>query len=162
MLAETRTIFENITTGFDTNRNKMLDVVAQRRTRFAVFEQTLEGYFPKLEKLYNGVIAIINSLSKSMDVISPVVQLHEITSQEIGNLRLVTGDFCSYVEQKVITACPESDPEPDKQDVDAVASDIRRRLTTESELRALVRGIKQTVPDAVVDLAINNRDIELF
>jgi methyl-accepting chemotaxis protein len=162
MLNETRTIFGNIASGLDENKVKILDVVAQRQTGFAVFEQTLEGYFPKLENLYEGVLGIINSLTKSMDVISPVVQLHEITSQEIGNLKLVTGDFCTYVEEKAENTCPSPVPEPGKEAASTIASEIRHRLTTENELRALERGIRQTVPDTDIDIAINNRRIELF
>lgn len=162
MLDETRTIFGNIAAGLDENKVKILDVVAQRQTGFAVFEQTLDGYFPKLEKLYEGVLGIINSLTKSMDVISPVVQLHEITSQEIGNLKLVAGDFCTYVEKKAENTCPSPVPEPGKEEAGTVASEIRHRLTTENELRALERGIRQTVPDTDIDLAIDNRRIELF
>jgi methyl-accepting chemotaxis protein len=162
MLNETRIIFGNIAAGLDENKVKILDVVAQRQTGFAVFEQTLDGYFPKLEKLYDGVLGIINSLTKSMDVISPVVQLHEITSQEIGNLKLVTGDFCTYVEKKAENTCPSPVPEPGKEAASTIASEIRHRLTTENELRALERGIRQTVPDTDIDIAINNRRIELF
>lgn len=162
MLGENRTIFADIASGLDDDRNKILDVVSQRQTGFSVLEQTLENYFPKLESLYEGVIGIINSLSKSMDVISPVVQLHEITSQEIGNLNLVAGDFCTYVGNKAENTCPSSAATPDKDDAASVASEIRRRLTTENELRALERGIKKTVADAEINLAIDNRGIELF
>jgi methyl-accepting chemotaxis protein len=162
MLDETRTIFANIASSLNDNRNKILDVVSQRQTGFSIFERTLENYFPKLESLYEGVIGIINSLSKSMDVISPVVQLHEITSQEIGNLNLVAGDFCTYVEQKVEKTCPSSVTPPDRDNAASVASEVRRRLTTENELRALERGIKKTVADAEINLAIDNRGIELF
>ncbi|MCK9170559.1 MAG: methyl-accepting chemotaxis protein [Treponema sp.] len=162
MLNETRTIFSNIATGLDQNKNKILDVVAQRQTGFSVFEQTLENYFPKLESLYTGVLGIINSLTKSMDVISPVVQLHEITSQEIGNLNRVTGDFCSYIGKKSEAACQDTAAAPDTGEVAAIVSEVRSRLTTESELHALERGIKKTVPDAKIDLAINTRGIELF
>jgi methyl-accepting chemotaxis protein len=162
MLSETRTIFSNIAAGLDDNRNRILDVVAQRQTGFSIFEQTLENYFPKLENLYDGVLGIINSLTKSMDVISPVVQLHEITSQEIGNLNLVAGDFCTYIGAKAKSTCPDSSAVPDKSKAVTIASEIRRRLTTENELRALERGIKKTVPDAEINLAINNRGIELF
>ncbi|MFA6857652.1 MAG: methyl-accepting chemotaxis protein [Treponema sp.] len=162
MLSETRTIFSNIATGLDQNKNKILDVVVQRQTGFSVFEQTLEDYFPKLESLYTGVLGIINSLTKSMDVISPVVQLHEITSQEIGNLNRVTGDFCSYIGKKSEAACQDTAATPDTAEVDTIVSEVRSRLTTESELHALERGIKKTVPDAKINLAINTRGIELF
>ncbi|HAH61590.1 MAG TPA: hypothetical protein DCL73_05790 [Treponema sp.] len=162
MLGENRTIFTDIASGLNDDRNKILDVVSQRQTGFSVLEQTLENYFPKLDSLYDGVIGIINSLTKSMDVISPVVQLHEITSQEIGNLNLVAGDFCTYVGTKAESTCPSSAVSPGKDAAASVASAIRRRLTTENELRALERGIKKTVADAEIDLAINNRGIELF
>jgi len=162
MLNETRGIFSNIASGLGDNKNKILEVVTQRQNGFSVFEHTLEDYFPKLESLYDGVIGIINSLTKSMDVISPVVQLHEITSQEIGNLNLVAGDFCAYVGEKAETVCPASLPPLDKDKAATVASAVRRRLTTENELRALERGIKKTVSDAEIDLSINNRGIELF
>jgi len=40
--------------------------------------------------------------------------------------------------------------------------EIRRRLTTERELEALGRGIRESVPEADIDLGINSRGIELF
>jgi hypothetical protein len=161
-LNETNKIFRNIETGLEENKVKILDVVAQRQTGFDVLERTLGDYFPKLEKLYTGITDIIASLSKSMDVISPVVQLHEITSQEVGNLGLVSDDFCRYVGEKASGDCPPPVPEPGTEDAQETAVEIRRRLTTERELEALGRGIRESVPEADIDLGINSRGIELF
>ena len=161
-LRETQNIFKNIGTGLEENRQKMLDVVSKRQSGFDAFEHMLADYFPKLETLYTGVTGIIASLSKSMDVISPVVQLHEITSQEIGNLHLVADDFCGYIEEKTKTAFPHTVFAAEASDARNAVTDIRRRLTTEGELHALERGISNSVPDAAIDLAIDNREIELF
>lgn len=161
-LREAKNIFGNIGTGLQENRGRILDVVAQRQTGFAVFEQTLENYFPKLEELYNGVTAIIESLSKSMDVISPVVQLHEITSQEIGNMALVAADYCMAAGKTAGGILEGGTAGAGKEEAAETAEAVRRRLTTERELEAMARGIRKTVPDAEIKLGINNRDIELF
>ena len=161
-LKETRNIFGDIESSLEENKARMLGVVTQRQAGFSVFEQMLEDYFPKLEKLYTGVTGIIASLSKSMDVISPVVQLHEITSQEIGNLGLVAGDFFGYIRQTAEDTGTVPVSLPGQEEISAVAADIRRRLTTENELKALGKGIRESVPEADIDLGINSRDIELF
>ena len=161
-LKETKIIFGNIGTGIEENRQKMLSVVSDRQKAFGTFEQMMNSYFPQLEQLYTGVTNVIASLSKSMDNISPVIQLHEITGQEISNLSLVAGDICEYVDKKLAESHPGTVVIPNKTDAEETAESIRNRLTTEDELKALERGIKKTVPDAVLDMGIDNRDIEFY
>jgi len=161
-LKETQRIFGQLGTGLKENRDKMLHVVTQRQSGFSEFEQTLEAYFPKLENLYTGVTEIIDSLAKSMDIISPVVQLHEITSQEIGNMGRVTADLCTWTEGRAETVCGKASANPDMDEIGEMTANIRKRLTTEKELNALGRGIRKTSPDADMDLGIDDREIELF
>ncbi|MCI1208197.1 MAG: methyl-accepting chemotaxis protein [Treponema sp.] len=161
-LKETKTIFDNIGSGLSENRIKMLEVVTERKNGFGTFEQLIEGYYPRLEQMYTGVTDVIASLSKSMDVISPVVQLHEITSQEIGNLYMVADDFCDYIDQTLAEKYPDTVLTPEAGDAQSIAVEIRKRLTTKDELRALERGIQAAVPEVNVNLGINDTEIEFF
>lgn len=161
-LKEIKTIFGNIGTGLTENRKRMLDLVNKRQEGFSDLATILEEYFKRFEHLYSGVTEVITSLSKSMDTISPVIQLHEITSQEIGNLHMVADDFCVFIEKKTEAEFPAASIFPESAEVQNTVTDIRNRLTTENEINALERGIRETVPDAEVELGINNRSIELF
>jgi methyl-accepting chemotaxis protein len=161
-MQETRKLFGAIGTGLGENKARILDVVAQRQSGFSTLEQTLENYFPKLDELYTGVTEIIDSLTKSMSVISPVVQLHEITSQEIENMGRVATDLCTWTGSRAEKLYGKPASEPNKTEIETITADIRKRLTTETELDALGRGIRRSVPDADIDLGSNNRDIELF
>lgn len=158
----TKRIFTDIETGLEQNRRKMSDVVSRREAGFVSFRQQLEDYFPKLEQLYDGVTDVIESLKKSMDVISPVVQLHEITRQEIGNLGRMADDFCLRIRQDAESACRTAPEPPGQEAAGEVFNTIRERLTTENELEALGRGIRETVPGAQLDSGVNSRRIELF
>jgi hypothetical protein len=161
-LKDTQQLFGELQTEIAGNREAILRIVSDRRRGFSTFKETLDEYFQKLELLYRGVTGIIDSLTKSMNVISPVVQLHEITSQEIGNMGLVVSDMCTWAEDCAEEVCGKTAVNPDKNVISRVTADIRKRLTTEKELNALGRGIRRTVPDADIDLGINNQSIELF
>jgi methyl-accepting chemotaxis protein len=161
-LKETQTIFTDIGKGLEENRARMLEVVAERERGFGTFGKELEAYFPRLEQLYTGITGMIVSLSASMDVISPVVQLHEITGQEIGNLGQVADDYCRYVEQSVKGMAGMEEVKAEKKEREAVTEEIRKHLTTETELKALERGIKKVSPEAQVELGMNTCGIELF
>ncbi len=161
-LKETKIIFDNIGEGINENKKKMVNVVSERQNGFSAFERLMESYFPRLEKLYAGVIGVIDSLSESMSIISPVVQLHEITSQEIGNLQAVTEDFCNFIDKNVAEVFPNTKLLPDSQTIKNTADAIRKHLTTKDELLALERGINQISPVENFDLGINDKGIEFF
>jgi methyl-accepting chemotaxis protein len=161
-LKDTRRIFSGLKNELENRNEEILGIVADRQTGFSSFKKALEEYFSKLELLYTGVTQIIDSLTKSMNVFSPVVQLHEITSQEIGNMGHIVTDLCGWTRNRAACLCGQSHEGPGKEDAAETAAEIRKYLTTEKELEALGRGIRRTVPDADMDLGINNRSIELF
>jgi len=160
-LSDTYRLFGELKAALGSNRKEILTRVSERRSSFGVFRKTLENYYPRLEQLYAGVTKVIDSLSESMNVISPVVQLHEITSQEIGNMKLVVTDLCRWAEQTAQAGGGRAGG-IDSDTACAAAAEIRGRLTTERELEALGRGIRKTVPGADLRLGINNQGIELF
>jgi len=161
-LDETNAIFSEISGCLKENEAKVGEVLDQRQKGFVSLTKTLEGYFPKLESLYERVMKLIGTLSKSMDVISPVVQLHEITSQEIGNVSRVVEYFSIQMEKNETKEPPDNQSKDDCAAIETEARAIRRFLTTEDELHALEHGILKAAPDAHVDLAINTTGIQLF
>jgi archaellum component FlaC len=161
-LKETNGIFGEIGRSLKENETKVGEVIDQRQKGFDSLSRTLEGYFPKLESLYEKVTGLINTLSESMDVISPVVQLHEITSQEIGNVTRVIEYFGVRMAESE-TKVPHDGPDgADCAEIETEAREVRRFLTTEDELHALERGIQKVAPGAHVDLSMNTTGIQLF
>jgi uncharacterized protein YoxC len=161
-LDETNAIFSEIGGCLKENEDKVSEVLDQRQKGFVSLSKTIEGYFPKLESLYERVMKLIGALSKSMDVISPVVQLHEITSQEIGNVSRVVEYFSTQMGKNETKEPPDDQSEDDCTAIETEARAIRRFLTTEDELHALEHGILKAAPGAHVDLAINTIGIQLF
>ena len=156
---QTQDIFRKIGECLSENKLTVVELVDKKKNRFGDFALTLNEYFEKFESLYSGVEKVIGSLSKGMDVISPVIQLHEITSQEIGNLRLVADDFTALLTKAGKAETQKSDIEKQAREI---AAEVRKRVTTERELLALKRGLETMVSNLDFNLAINNSDIELF
>lgn len=165
-LKETQEIFESIKTGMEQNSESIYSVLSSRKEGLSSFITIMHRYFDDFDHLYTSVNDIISSLSTSMDTISPVVQLHEITSQEIGNMKLVLEDFAGSVCD-VYRKQPESKPlDSDSSKIEAAAKEIaqtvRKRLTTERELKAMQKGLSKKAPHTTIDLGINTSSIELF
>lgn len=158
-MLKTRSIFENIGLCLNENRVKVVQVVDKRQEKFSELSSTLNVYFERFEELYSGVGVVISALSRSMDSIAPVIQLHEITSQEIGNLQLVADDFAGYLARKTVAVPTEVEV---VEQAKKLASEVRRRLTTEREILALKKGLEVKVQNLNFDFGINNNDIELF
>ncbi len=161
-LEKAKKSFETIENGLNENKKEIITNVLTRQKGFTEIENLLEGYFPKLKNLYSEVTEVITSFSSSMNIISPVVQLHEITSQEIANLSNITNDFFEEILKYSQNISSTKQILPDNTTADAVVYKIRNRVTTENELNALQRGINKVMPNQEVDLGINNQEIELF
>lgn len=165
-LKETQDIFESIKSGMDQNSESIYSVLSSRKEGLSSFITVMHRYFDDFDHLYTSVNSIISSLSASMDTISPVVQLHEITSQEIGNMKLVIEDFAGSVCDVYRTQPNSKSMDSDASKTDAAAQEIaktvRKRLTTERELKAMERGLAKKAPGTRIDLGINTNAIELF
>lgn len=101
-----------------------------------------------------------------MDKIAPVVQLHEITSQEVGNMEIVIQDISKDIST-VYDTLPNAKPLLSDQftlneQAKQVSKKVRTRLTTERELEALKKAISKVAPDAKIDLGMTTKAIELF
>lgn len=158
-MVQTRDIFQKIGKCLSDNKARMIEVVDNRQNRFNDYASILDGYFGKFESLYAEVDKVIVSLSKGIDAISPVIQLHEITSQEIGNLQLVADDFIVSLIHDEKKENLESEM---REHATHIASGVRKRVTTEREILALKRGLASKVSDLDFNFAINSNNIELF
>ena len=163
-LGRSREIFADIGESLGQSRSFLSSIVERRQGGFGALSAVLKKYFDQFEALYHGVGQVIASLSTSMDAISPVVQLHEITSQEIGNLGLVASDFSVAISSDLSKAGGSGRASGEwAADVDSLGKLVRSRLTTERELLALKRGLEAGPGSAVdYDPGVNSRDIELF
>lgn len=170
ILKETQIIFSNVALSLNTNNEKIEDVLSTRQSSLDSFVGNLNVYFDRFDQLYINVNEVIGTLSASMDTISPVVQLHEITGQEIGNLSNIAIDFSKQINSEYLQCVPEEEVEKEfseenpeyKQKAEELVSEVRRRLTTERELQALARGITSNIKDINVELGMDTKDIELF
>lgn len=165
-LKQTQDIFESIKTCMNQNSESIYSVLSSRQEGLSSFITDMRRYFDDFDHLYTSVNSIISSLSTSMDSISPVVQLHEITSQEIGNMKFVVEDFTGSVCDTYTTQPYSNYLDADKVLTENTAKEIgaivRKRLTTERELKAMERGLAKRAPHAKIDLGINTSAIELF
>jgi hypothetical protein len=144
----------------------MYEVLTERQSGLSSFIEVLKGYFNNFADLFDSVNEVINSLSHSMDKIAPVVQLHEITSQEVGNMEIVIQDISKDIST-VYDTLPNAKPLLSDQftlneQAKQVSKKVRTRLTTERELEALKKAISKVAPDAKIDLGMTTKAIELF
>lgn len=165
-LKETQGVFDTIRLTIKENADDMFKVLNERQSGLKDFIQVLQGYFNDFANLFDSVNEVIDTLSGSMNKIAPVVQLHEITSQEVENMEKVIQDITKNIND-VYTAMPNAkkiEPNDARMNSEAktVSQEIRRRLTTERELQALKEGISKIAPNAKIDLGINTKSIELF
>lgn len=165
-LKETQGVFDTIRLTIKENADDMFKVLNERQSGLKDFIQVLQGYFNDFANLFDSVNEVIDTLSGSMNKIAPVVQLHEITSQEVENMEKVIQDITKNIND-VYTAMPNAkkiQPNDARMNSEAktVSQEIRRRLTTERELQALKEGISKIAPNAKIDLGINTKSIELF
>lgn len=170
ILKETQVIFSDVSFSLDSNTEKIEDVLSTRQNSLDSFVGNLNVYFDRFDQLYINVNEVIGTLSASMDTISPVVQLHEITGQEIGNLSNIAIDFSKQINSDYLKCVSidevkeefsESNPDY-KEKAEQLVGEVRRRLTTERELQALERGITNNIKNIHLDLGMDTQDIEIF
>lgn len=165
-LKETQGVFDAIRETIKGKAEGMFTVLTERQNGLKSFISVLQGYFKDFADLFDSVNEVIDSLSHSMDKVAPVVQLHEITSQEVGNMEMVIQDITQNI-QDVYTGLPNAKPIYSdtivlNEQAVRISKEVRRRLTTESELKALKKGVTTIAPEADIDLGITTKAIELF
>ena len=101
----------------DTSFVSLQDNYRQQGQRFSQLCRTIEGF--------------VGRLDLQVDRLSPLVQLHEVTVQELENLNLV---FARVLDQ-VLTPWERSQPDPTQ--VRAWGTLVREHLTTAGELAVL-------------------------
>lgn len=165
-LKDTQGVFDTIRRTIKENTENMYEVLTERQSGLSSFIEVLKGYFNNFADLFDSVNEVINSLSHSMDKIAPVVQMHEITSQEVGNMEIVIQDISKDIST-VYDTLPNAKPLLSDQftlneQAKQVSKKVRTRLTTERELEALKKAISKVAPDAKIDLGMTTKAIELF
>ena len=106
-LKETQGVFDTIRFTIKENADDMFKVLNERQSGLKDFIQILQGYFNDFANLFDSVNEVIDTLSGSMNKIAPVVQLHEITSQEVENMEKVIQDITQNIND-VYTAMPNA------------------------------------------------------
>lgn len=106
-LKETQGVFDTIRLTIKENADDMFKVLNERQSGLKDFIQVLQGYFNDFANLFDSVNEVIDTLSGSMNKIAPVVQLHEITSQEVENMEKVIQDITKNIND-VYTAMPNA------------------------------------------------------
>jgi len=127
IIGKTKEVFAGIGRDLDVKKSEIDRLVGQQEASFSAFRSHFTGQRKDFEDLYRSIVGFTRRLDGQLGRISPVLQLHDITVQELENLLLVGEDVFETL----------SGVGSDAVDVTVWARSVRRRLTTARELRVL-------------------------
>jgi len=130
---KTRGVFAGVGQDLETKRSGVTALLQKQKGSFEAFGSHFARQRADFEGLYRAILEFTNRLDGRIDQISPVVQLHEITVQELENLTLVGRDALDPVIQ-ALEAETEGAPRVSEE---PWAREVRNRLTTARELSIL-------------------------
>lgn len=156
-LSKTVGTFQGIDEDLKRKRTRINETLTTQHENFATFYRVFDEHNRKFVDLYQDTMSFVNQLSQTMKAVSPLVQLHEITVQEMQNLSLIQEDFFGEWED----AANLSVRDVRTSDLELLIDRVRQRLTTARELDALESSIRK-IGGPAVDLRRSSQTIELF
>ncbi len=159
---ESKMVVKESSESFLSEEKLIVNKINGQKEEFDAFYDLLSGYYNKFIDTYRTTIKLTDNVSGSITKINPVVQLHEITVQEIENLDLAVTDYFDQMIKKI--ADEGTIPmENDAGRIREMAYKIRERLTTSRELDALEEAIARLRLNGKIDLNRNNSsEIDFF
>jgi hypothetical protein len=130
-VAETSRTFQGVAADLQNKRGTIETILEDQTQSFSGFYQTFGEQAAQFTELHRQIMTFIGQISSTVQVISPLAQLHEIAIQEMQNLSLVQTD---YLDSLRGTLGGESGR---RWDAGSAVERIRFRLTTAQELEAL-------------------------
>ncbi len=131
IIGKTQQVFDGIGRDLEAKKSEVDRLVGQQEASFSAFRSHFTGQRKDFEGLYRAIVTFTGRLDDQLGRISPVLQLHDITVQELENLILVGQDAFDRV---LADADP---PYSDDARLSLWADRVRRRLTTARELQVL-------------------------
>ncbi len=160
-IAESKRVLSSINIDFQTREDNIVNSVTDQLRSSNEAGDIFSRYSKNFETIYEQIQAFIQTVRVKVGNISPVVQLHEITIQEAGNLELVIDDFITDSLDKLKYIQPNQASGSNSR-VSETSGRIRSRLTTSRELDALEKTLSKLNYEGHVDLKRENTKIELF
>lgn len=156
-------IFSDLSEKVDFNQKSILEQIDKEKEYFSNFKSLLLTYFTKFKILNENTRLYIDKLNSNVLKINPIIQLYEITIQEIENLNLVLKDFF----EKNINLLKTKITDNDELEIDEIVgnkfvSAIRNRLTTSREFDSIFLTLKEFHIENKITFNTNDKDIEFF
>lgn len=160
-IKESKSIFEFINRDFQKKEEEITSKIGSQENCAAELFSVFSKYYSGFESIYQGIKMFINNISSNIHKISPVVQLHEITIQEMGNVNLVIEDLIKESLDK-LEPVGQKQGEIDARLIEKMALKVRQRLTTSRELDSLELTLKSIGLDKKIDLKRDGQSVEFF
>lgn len=153
---ESRVLVNSLSENFTSKEKEIVNMIDIQRDSLMQFSEKLEKFFIQFDNMYRGIILFTDKISRSVFKINPVVQLHEITVQEMENTELVIGDyFDNYSGISSAKGVGFTEAEE-------YTGIVRGRLTTSRELDSLKDSLKEFGLSEKINLNSKVQDIEFF
>jgi methyl-accepting chemotaxis protein len=160
-VVDSKKVLENIHNDFIIRENKIIEIISNEESYSGSSYNIFIEYYNNFQDIYNLFQSFMEIVTDKVTKISPVLQLHEITVQEIENLNHVVTDFISANEEIISKKFIISE-KTDLNNARFLTETIRKRLTTSRELDSLEKTIDELGYKGSIDLKRKTADIELF
>jgi methyl-accepting chemotaxis protein len=153
---------QNIVERCSSNQKVLIEKINIQNTSHKEFKGNLTHFFQRYEDISSIIYGFIESINDQIRRISPVVQLHEITIQEIENMQKVIMDFFNKNMLSLKNAEPALADELDTIKGLMLVKEVRKRLTSSHELDALQETLREFKLESHIDLDRTQKEIEFF
>lgn len=161
-IKDAKNIFEVISVKFSENQQDLIERIHRHNSSYFELRGILSKFFESYETISKDIYSFINKLEGSVTNISPIIQLHAITIQEMENLKLVFDDFFNENIAKLKVNSNTEEYLNTAELVKEFSDIIRKRLTTSRELDAIIGAFSDVGVVENIDLNRENKDIEFF
>jgi methyl-accepting chemotaxis protein len=158
---ESRNVLENINLDFAGREKELIKTINDQDMFAGGCYNIFENYYNNFYDIYNQFQLFTEILSEKIEKISPVLQIHEITIQEIENLTKIVNDLIND-NLNQINKINNQNIEFNEKDILAFIEKIRNRLTTSREFESLKKAISDKGLKLDIDLKIDTKEIEFF
>lgn len=147
---------------FTENQVYLEEKMKAQQATASEFKVMLSRFLIQYEAISAIIYNFIDGIKTNILKINPVVQLHEITVQEMENMRSVMMDYFDRNMEKIRNKKNADLPEIDLQYGSQAADAIRKRLTSSRELDSLYLTLRKFGLDEKIALNRTGKVIEFF
>lgn len=155
LIQDSDTTLSQMSEKFKDSSAKVIQKIETEKVEFGSFYHLLTKNYEKFNKIFHIIQEMVDQVSESVKKVNPIVQLHEITVQEMENLSLIMEDFFKEeIGDNLIDCSPSV--------IEQTAYQIRKHLTTSRELDALSAACNVVGVNEEIDLKSDTKEIEFF